>query len=104
MGKRAIHRPDAIDWPQMKRSHLTLGLSRRDLVAMPDDIAERRILIALNEAAHFLITAHDGLAAIFKRILEAVNFLRWSAVAPVQGCRKQAALCSAAYGSTATIF
>lgn len=54
MGQHATKAPAVIDWPLMQRTELTLSLSRRGLTAMPADLAARRILAALHEAAHLI--------------------------------------------------
>jgi hypothetical protein len=62
MTKRATKAPKDVDWRTLKdRTPLTLELSRRGLTTMTDDLAAKRIYVALHEAAHFLIHAHDGL-------------------------------------------
>ncbi len=62
MAKHAIKPPKNIDWWLLKyHTPLTLGLSRRGVSAMPDDIAGKRILVALHEAAHFVVAVHDNL-------------------------------------------
>ncbi len=45
------------DWPEIKNAELTLELSRRGRYDIPDDLAAERILVALHEAAHFIVAA-----------------------------------------------
>lgn len=69
MAKLAIKAPKVINWPALKHTQLTLELSSRGLTNMTDDLAAERILVALHEAAHFLIAVHDGLELHDVRIL-----------------------------------
>lgn len=62
MAKHAIKPPKNIDWWSLKyQTQPTLELSRRGVSSMNDEIAAKRILVALHEAAHFVVAAHDGL-------------------------------------------
>jgi hypothetical protein len=60
MGKHAAKAPAVIDWPLMQRTELDLTLSRRGLTAMPADLAARRILASLHEAAHLIAAVQYG--------------------------------------------
>jgi hypothetical protein len=60
MGQHATKAPAVIDWQLMQRTELDLTLSRRGLPCMPADLAARRILAALHEAAHLIGAVQYG--------------------------------------------
>ena len=62
MGKHTKRAPEIIDWTEMKYTELDLTLSRRGLADMPEALAAQRILIALHEAAHFIVAVQFGLS------------------------------------------
>ena len=51
--------PSNLDYPALKRANL-LELSRRGNRDMPADIAAKRVLVALHEAAHFIVAMRNG--------------------------------------------
>ena len=83
MQKQTTRAPKVIDWALMKKTELTLELSRRGMVDMHEDLAASRVLVALHEAAHFITAVEFGLP--FYKV--AIRGTRGQRPAPgVSGC------------------